>query len=102
MEAMAQEKIRERRLIGAGLGLPTRGENRCQFLRRNDFELGVRAVAGLLVGSPSAELRRMTEAASLHVVVSDFHHQFGAHPFPRSVFALTPAALTARHALDSF
>src|SRR6267378_2300121 len=77
-------------------------ENRCQLLRWNDFELGVGAVAGLFVRSPSAELRCMTEAASLHVVVSDLHHQLGSQWFPRQVLALAPSALTARHAFDSF
>ena len=58
-------------------------KNRSQLLRRNDFELGIGAVAGLLVGSPPAELCHMTEAASLHVIVSDFHHQFRSQWFPR-------------------
>src|ERR1700716_320049 len=100
MAGITQEKSREQGLIGAGLA--TRGKNRCQLLRWNDFELGVGAVAGLFVRSPSAELRCMTEAASLHVVVSDLHHQLGSQRFPRQVFALTPSALTAGHASDAF
>ncbi len=44
----------------------------------------------------------MTEAASLHVIVCDFHHQFGTQRFPRQVLALAPAALPARHAFDTF
>src|SRR5437660_8613562 len=102
MARMAQNKGNERGLIGGWLGLTTGGENRCQLLRRYDFELSVGAVAGLFVRSPSAKLRGMTEAASLHVVVSDFHHQFGSERFPRQVLALTPPALAARHAFDAF
>ena len=49
-------------------------ENRRQLLRRNHLKLRIRAVAGLLVLAPSAELRRMTEPVPLHVIVSDFHH----------------------------
>ena len=77
-------------------------ENRCQFLRWYDFELVIGAVARLFVSSPSAELRDMTEAAALHVIVSHFHHQFGSQWFPRQVLALTPAALAARHAMGDF
>src|SRR4029077_4400251 len=72
-------------------------ENRRQLLRRNHFKLRIRTVAGVLVLGPSAELRRMTEPVSLHVVVSDLHHQFGSQRFPRQVLALAPAALPARH-----
>ena len=73
-----------------------------QLLRRNDFELGVRAVARLLVRAPPAKLRRVTEAAALHVLVSDFDHQFGTQRLPRQVLALAPAALAARHAMFGF
>src|ERR1700746_3437467 len=72
-------------------------ENRRQLLRRNHLKLRIRAVAGLLILAPSAELRRVAEPVSLHVVVSDFHHQLGAQRFPRQVLALAPAALPARH-----
>ncbi len=75
------------------------GENRHQLLRRNDFELGIGAVARLLVGAPSAKLRHVTEAAALHVLVGDFDHQLGPQRLPRQVLALAPAALAARHAL---
>src|SRR6516165_9195783 len=53
------------------------GENRRQLLWWNDFELVIRAVARLLVRAPSAKLRCVTEAAALHVIVSDFDYQFG-------------------------
>ena len=78
-----KKKGSEKRWISGWPGLATGGENRFQLLRRNDFELGIGAVAGLFVRSPSAELRRMTESASLHMVVSDFHHQLGSQCFPR-------------------
>ena len=58
-------------------------KNRCQFLRRNNFQLRIGAVARLFVGTPSAELRRVTKAAPLHVLVSDFHDQFGPQGLPR-------------------
>jgi len=45
-----------------------------QFLRRNNFKLGVGTIAGLFVRSPSAELRRVPEAISLHVIVSNFYN----------------------------
>src|SRR5262249_13347332 len=75
------------------------GEDGCQFLRRDYFELGVGTINWLFVCSPSAELGHVTEAASLHVLVRDFHHEFGPHWFPGYVLALTPAALATRHAL---
>src|ERR1700722_5773139 len=53
-------------------------ENRCEFLRRNYLELSVGALAGLFVGPPSAEMRHVTEAASLHMLVSNFYNQFGS------------------------
>ncbi len=53
-------------------------KNRRQLLRRDDFELGIGTVARFFVCSPPAELRDMAKATSLHVVVSDFHYQFGA------------------------
>jgi hypothetical protein len=49
-------------------------ENLRQFLRRNNFKLGVGTIAGLFVRSPSAELRRVPEAISLHVVISNFYN----------------------------
>src|SRR5882762_8830841 len=72
---------KKRKLTGAGLA--PRRKNRRQFLRRNHFELVVSAVAGFFVRSPSAKLRCMTEAVSLHVVVSDFHDELGPQRFPR-------------------
>ena len=71
-------------------------------MRRNDLELSVGAIAWLLIFSPSAELCGMTESVALHVVVSDFHHQLGPERLPRQILSLTPAALAARHAADSF
>src|SRR4029453_14738666 len=62
------------------------------------LELGIRAVARLLVGAPAAKLRCVTEAAALHVIVGDFDDQFGTQRLPRQIFALAPPALAARHA----
>ena len=77
-------------------------KNRGQLLRRNNFELVIGAVARLLVCSPSAKLRDMTEAAALHVIVCDLYHQFGPQWFPRQILAMTPAALAPRHAMGNF
>src|SRR5690349_18456836 len=82
-ESARQKEERKKNRPAAGAGLAAGGKNRFQFLRRNDFELGVCAVAGFFVRSPSSELRRMPEAASLHVVVCDLHHEFGSQWFPR-------------------
>src|SRR5712691_7110510 len=73
-------------------------ENRRQLLGRNNFELGIGAVVRLFVHAPSAKLRSVSKAASLHVVVGDFDHQLASEWFPRQVLALAPAALAARHA----
>jgi hypothetical protein len=44
-----------------------------QFLGRNNLKLGVRTIARLFVRPPPAELRRVPEAISLHVIVSNFY-----------------------------
>ena len=44
----------------------------------------------------------MTEAAALHVVVSDFDYQLRPQRLPGQVLALAPAALAAGHAMLSF
>src|SRR5215831_13780430 len=80
----------------------TSGENHRQLFGRNNFELGIRAVARLLVRAPPAKLRCVTEAVALHVVVSDFDDQFRTQRLPRQVLALAPAALAARHAVRGF
>ena len=49
-------------------------KNCCQFLGRNNFKLGVGTIAELFVRSPSAELRRVPEAISLHVIISNFYN----------------------------
>ncbi len=54
-----------------------------KLLRRYDLELLVRAVAGLLVETPSPKLRGMPKAAALHVIVRDFNDQFGPERLPR-------------------
>ena len=49
---------------------------------RHDLELVIGAIDRLLFRAPPAELRCMTEAAALHVVVSDFDDQFGTKRLP--------------------
>src|SRR5215472_14419596 len=78
------------------------GKDLSQFLRRNNFQLRIRAVLRLLVGAPAAELRGVAEAVSLHMVIRNFNYQFRTQRFPGKIFALTPSALATRHALDSF
>src|SRR5581483_9737418 len=62
--------------------LPTVRENLCQLLRWDYFKLSIGAIARLLVGSPSAKLGHVTEPVPLHVLVGDFHYQFGAQWLP--------------------
>src|ERR1700683_2215929 len=73
-----------------------------QFLRSNNFELGIGTIAGIFVRAPSAELCRMPEATSLHVIVSNFYNQFRPQWFPRQILALAPATLSAGHSPDTF
>src|SRR6185369_3519386 len=70
-------------------------ENLGQLLRRNDVELIVSAVGRLLVFAPSSKLRRVTKAAALHVIVSNFDHQLRAQRLPREIFSCAPATLSA-------
>ncbi len=90
-------EVRDRRWTFSAAG----SENFHQFLRRDDFQLRVGAVFGLLVDAPSAELGHVAKAAALHVFVSHLNHQLGTKGLPREIFALAPAALTAGHALLS-
>src|SRR5262245_28768757 len=80
----------------------TATEDLRQLLRRDNFELGIGAVARLLVRAPPPKLRNVTEAASLHVVVSDFDRQLGTERLPGQVLALAPAALATRYTMLSF
>ena len=77
--------------------LAAAGEDLHQFLRRNDFELSVRTVAGLLVGAPSAELGHVAKPAPLHVFVRHLYNQLGTQRLPGEILALTPSALAAGH-----
>jgi len=82
--------------------LPATTENLSQLLGRNNFELGVRTVAWLFIRAPSSKLRCVTEAAALHVVVSDFDYKLRTQRLPRQVLALAPPALSAGPATFSF
>src|SRR5438128_1207604 len=73
------------------------GEDRRQLVRRDDLELVEGAVARLLVGTPPAELRRVTEPAALHVVVGDLDHQLRPQRLPGKIFPLAPAAHRSGH-----
>jgi hypothetical protein len=81
----------------SGLTIPR--ENRRQFFGRNDFKLGVRAVARRFVRAPAAKLRRVAEAVALHVVVSDFDDQLGTERLPGQILTAAPATLRARHTM---
>src|SRR5258708_6902458 len=54
-----------------------------QLVRRDDFKLRVGAIARLAVGAPPPELRHMTEARALHVLVRDFDYQLCSERLPR-------------------
>src|SRR6266571_4731035 len=79
---------RRRALEQVSRGSAAGGENLRQLLRRNDFELRIGAVARLLVRAPPSKMRQVTEARALHVLVSDFGHEFGSQRLPRQVLAL--------------
>ena len=81
---------------------PTAGENCGQLLRWDNLELSIRAIAGFLVGAPPSELRCVTEAVALHVIVSDFDYKLRTQRFPGHVLSLAPAALGAWSALLGF
>src|SRR5262249_26531837 len=74
-------------------------KDRLELLRRDHLELCVGARARVFVRSPAAELRRVSEARALHVVVADLGDELRAQRLPREVLPLAPAALAARHAL---
>ena len=59
------------------------GENRFELVRRDDLKLRVGAIARLLVGAPPSELRHVTEAGALHMLVRDFHNYLGPERLPR-------------------
>ena len=51
------------------------------------------------VGAPAAKMGHVAETAALHVLIGNFHHELRTQRFPGEVFALTPAAVSARHPL---
>src|SRR6185369_5790382 len=77
--------------------LSPRRENLRQLLRRNHLELLVGAILWLLVRTPATELRGVTEAIALHVIVRNLEHQLGTNRLPRQIFAATPATLATGH-----
>ncbi len=74
-------------------------KNCFQLVRRDDFKLRVGAIAWLLVGTPPAELRHVTEASALHMLVRNFDYQLGSERLPRKILALAPTALASRHSM---
>src|SRR5215510_10443469 len=79
-----------------------RREDRSQLVWRDNLELCVSAVGWLLIRTPPAKLRQMTETASLHMFVCDLDDQLGTKRFPRKILIPAPAALAARHAMVAF
>ena len=77
-------------------------ENLHQFLRRNHFQLRIRAGSGALVGAPPSELRHVAKPVALHVLVGDFNHQFGTEWLPGEILSLAPSAFATRQALARF
>src|SRR5579871_2733838 len=101
--ASDHESEGERRsLTIVALKLATSGENRLQLMRRHDLQLRVGAIGRLLVRAPSAKVRHVAEAGTLHVLVGDFGNQFGTDRLPREVLALAPTALPAGQPMHSF
>ena len=99
-EAAADPESVGRRYSGADRGVSRDGtEDRGKLESRSDFELIVAAVLRRLVVAPAKKRRRMPEAIALHVVVLHLAHALDAQRLPRQIFARTPSALSARHAL---
>src|SRR5579863_10472355 len=94
-----QARLEEAEVSSPRSRLAASGEYRGQLVRWNDFELGIGAVARLLVVAPSTEMRHVPETSALHVLVCDFDNQFGPQRLPRKILALAPAALAAWHAM---
>ena len=59
------------------------GEDRFQFMRRDDFQLFERAVRRLLVCAPATELCGVAKTIALHVVVRDLYDQLRSQWLPR-------------------
>src|SRR5207249_9530579 len=79
---------RSRGKLGSSENLPQLERGRC-------LELVVAAIVWRLVGPPAQEMRRMTEAIALQMVVPDFAYAFDPQRLPRQVFIAGPAALRA-------
>ena len=59
-------------------------------------------LARLFVGAPSAKLRHVAEARTLHVLICNFDNQLGPQWLPRKILAFAPAALASRHTMPRF
>src|SRR5215213_8803031 len=60
---------------------------------RHDLQLRKRAVTRLLITSPPPKLRRVTKAISLHVIISNFHHELRSQRLPRQILPRAPTTL---------
>src|SRR2546423_9851777 len=65
-------------------------EDLTQLLRRDYLELLVRAIPRLLVRAPATELRGVTEAIALHVLVRNLQHHLRTNWLPRKILAAAP------------
>src|SRR5687768_617288 len=59
------------------------GEDRSQLVRRNDLQLIVSTIPGLLVSPPAAELCGMPEPVALHMVVRNLNDELRTQRLPR-------------------
>src|SRR5712675_2461597 len=75
------------------------GEDLRELLRRYDLELIEGAVARTLVIPPPAELRRVSKATPLHVVVRDFDDELRTQRLPRQILSRAPPTLRAGPAM---
>src|ERR1041384_8370797 len=79
--------------------LPSPGEDRLPFFRRNNFELFICAVLRFFVEAPAAKLRGVTESIALHMIIRNFDHQLRTQRLPGQILTRTPAALAPWHAI---
>src|SRR5271168_2750079 len=94
---MAQGPRVEEEHLNARAASDGSGENSSQLVRRDNLKLRVGPIARAFVSAPPPELRHMTEASALHMLVRDLDYQFGPERRPRKILAVTPTALASRH-----
>src|SRR5205814_3920262 len=77
----------------------SRAEHARQLVGRRHLELIVATVAGTFVWPPAQELRGVSKARPLHVIVRDLADTLGLERLPAQVLAAVPAARRAGHPL---